>query len=824
MKYENVVKMEEKFSDIYVYFYNQNKVKECKKVALENYFFIKIEDEDEAKDIISEMERNPKYPMNETNFIGGYKSIYGEKLLKIIPNKFEFWKIRKLMWENNIKTYEAKMSVYLKFLLEHDIKFTEDRRIGILDIETAFGENREGLDVDNTPMEIEILNIYDYLTDTYYVFYTNKKDEEIDKSALPPNVELFSFKTEKEMMLNFIHKFRQLNFDLIFGWNVENYDFAYLLNRCRKIDIDIQDFTNYNGDKQVECRKVFYKNETKIFYDIAIPGIDIVDLIDVMKKANAYSEKPASFSLKSTANFYLKDEKKGEHGSTLFEYLKYNIQDVRLVKLLCDKYELKTFLMGIHLEMANGVPLKHCTHNSIVILYKIKQMFKNIIIPDQIDSFDYDGMKYPFKDYNLKITAAKVLTPTSGIFNRVVFFDFKSLYPSIIRTWNISPDTIFNSGNNAMPFVEIKDIDMNVEVEEKKKIKILKHINETKNFRLDTKGIYPQLCEYLVNRRLIFQKEARRIKKEKGVDNFEYKSFAYKDDNQKQVLNSIFGVGSYEHFELYNPYVAAAITAIGRNLLTFINDYVKAKNWVVCLGDTDSCAIAVPNDITDEDLTIELNNALKEYVLKTWPSIKENYCLIFEHQKSMKKFIMKEAKKRYFGFQDDGTFICKGFSIVQHSTPTFIKEVLTNIFKDFLNSEDSKKIKENLVEYKKVFKTLSPDEIGISLRIDKKLEEYEMKVPHIEASKYSNKYLGTNLTGNDVGKFIFVKNMGSKKYPITKYVMLGEDTKLPAEFIIDWEKMWDKLVLDPLDTLSEVKDLNIESIINKNKTLGEFIK
>ena len=61
----------------------------------------------------------------------------------------------------------------------------------------------------------------------------------------------------------------------------------------------------------------------------------------------------------------------------------------------------------------------------------------------------------------------------------------------------------------------------------------------------------------------------------------------------------------------------------------FINDYCKSKNYIPVAGDTDSCYIKVPKHVNKEDLGEELNNAIKNFILKKWTMVEKNYCLNF---------------------------------------------------------------------------------------------------------------------------------------------------------------------------------------------------
>jgi len=813
MNYNNVVKLETKFSNIYVYQY-VNGIKKQVKTLIENYFYIKEENKNRIIELFTECEF--KYRMYNTD----KKSIYGNSLIRVVPNKFQYWQQRKIIWKNNLETFEAKLPEYLKFLLENEVKFTKERRIGIIDIETD-----RSLDVDNVNEAILSICIYDYKTDKYYVYAWNKNKPCIGR--MTKEKELNYYNNEKDMMRNFIKKFKELNLDFVTGWNVENFDFPYLINRMRKIDFNPNELSNFiDKDLQVEVRKIVYNFGKTIFYENTIPGIDVVDMIPVMKKANCYSEQPASFSLDSTVRWYLKDEKKMSIDDDCYEkdferFIDYNIQDVRLVKLLMDKYELMTFLYSVHLSMANGVPLKHCTHNSIVLIYKLKQDFPNVILPDSKNVFKLDNENIDLNTHNIKIKAAEVLKTNPGIHENVVSFDFQTLYSTIIRTFNISPDTLDEKGE-----IKIDDIAMGkcLAVDKDKNFNDLDDKDKkyfTKRFTTKKKGIYSEVCEYLMENRIRFKAEMKKAEQTFGKDSFEYKSAAYKSDGQKQVLNSLYGINAYKKFEIYNPFVAAAITSISRKLIKFIEYYCNKKGYKVICGDTDSGYIKIPKDMDEKKLGEELNAEIKKMVLLTWP-VRDFYCLNLEHERSFKRFMIKSAKKKYFGIEKNGDLYIKGFTIVQHSTPKKIKIFLQNIFRDLLNQKDVLEIRNKLIEYKKEFKKYGVNDVGIELRLANNPEEYTTNTPHAMAGKYSNKYLGTNFKAGDVGKFVFVKNVGSQKYPVTEYVFLEEDTILPKEFIIDYDKMFKKLVIMPLETLKELDELEIEKIVSQNKMLNEF--
>ena len=109
---KEIIQIQTKFSNIYE-FYRENGIKKMREIDFENYFYVKSEDMDAVIPIIMEESRNKDF---QTKL--GYVSIYGDKLCKIIPNKFEYWKFRKILKAKNIPTFEAFLDVDLKYLLD----------------------------------------------------------------------------------------------------------------------------------------------------------------------------------------------------------------------------------------------------------------------------------------------------------------------------------------------------------------------------------------------------------------------------------------------------------------------------------------------------------------------------------------------------------------------------------------------------------------------------------------------------------------------------------------------------------------------------------
>mgnify|MGYP001615220716 CR=1 FL=1 len=615
--FEEIDLIQTKYSDIYEFYRDKDNIKKYRKIEVNNYFYIKEEDLEKVLNLIkSNIFRNNNYPYISPKTEWGFKSIYNEKLIKIIPNKFEFWKIKKILRENKIKTFEYDIDVYLKYLISNKIIFSKIRKIGIIDI-----ENYKSLDVDNTPDLITGITLYNYEDDKYYTWILENPLKQTPEKRIKINEILYFFKNEKNLLLDFANKYNNFDFDLCLGWNCENFDFAYLINRLIKLNINPNLLSKWCDivDMKVECSKIIYGNNN-IFYRIFIPGQEIIDMILPMKKCNCYSEMPASFSLASTCNWYLKDERKFiEIGpdswiNDINLFIKYNIHDVYLVKKLVDEYKLLDFIYIIQTEIA-GVPLKHVTHNSIVLLYYLKQTFPDIILPDNLGIYKIEEDEIDLGEFYLKLKAATVLDTPIGIFDNVLIFDFAALYTTIFITFNICPSTI-----NLENGVEIDDII----IWKMKGSEISKEYNLKYKYLQNNIGIYPQLLRGLLEKRNFYKNKMKEVKKKESESSINYRVWLYRSDVVKQILNSLFGVGGYSKFNIYNPIVSASVTAIGRELIECIGEYCKSLGLNLCAADTDSLLLQNALNLNEYELEKKLNDKLKDYIFNKYPTLNKN--------------------------------------------------------------------------------------------------------------------------------------------------------------------------------------------------------
>ena len=206
-----------------------------------------------------------------------------------------------------------------------------------------------------------------------------------------------------------------------------------------------------NGVKQLSpfntCSsrvKFAIEKDVNLFSDCIIPGIDILDMMNLYKKYNM-SQK-ASYALKSICEEELEGETKfiDEDNSVLTLYTsdfnnfcKYNIQDVRLIVLLDQKLKylnLATMIRNISKINFQDVFYETMILDNIFLMEAVKRRNSG--------EWDYVLPSKPLDTCKQKFLGAYVKPPLKGLYKWVADLDFTSLYPSIVKTFKMSNETL----------------------------------------------------------------------------------------------------------------------------------------------------------------------------------------------------------------------------------------------------------------------------------------------------------------------------------------------------------------------------------------------
>ena len=771
---------------------------------------------------------------------GEYKGFNGEPLQKkTFKNYFElkeFVKERDCygmgISSNSVNRNDLIYS-YICDAFPEEITYNQDY-ICVLnyDIETS---SREGFPNYDNPVE-EIYSISCSVTRfgerKYYVFGT--------KNCTSEKIKNFNHYDNEEAMLKaFCYFVKEQNVDAITGWNSFRFDMPYLCSRItyKYNENWLKKFSPFDMmPKRVE-KKVFNRKtrqeEEFIIYDI--PGVNDLDMMRLYGKFNTYN---GSLSLNNIANKEL-GEKKTDHSEykgldDLYEnnynlFLEYNLHDVELVDGIADKLKYidlacsVAYLSKTFFEDSLGT-IK--TWDNLIYDYLLNK--KNIIIP-----------KMKVNDKDRQNRGGRVKDSFLGMSKNVVTTDATSLYPTIMMSLNISPET----------YVKKIDCDENKLLEHKYDLNYLKEGNFALAsngciFDREKQGVIPYLVEHIFDQRVLYKNlmKKEKEKREKGDPNLvsKYDVFQYAF---KILINSIYGAFSSQHFRYFDLDLAEAITVSGQNIIRVsdkvINNYLNTylgnsseKEYVV-MSDTDSCAISL-NDVVEKENPEDVCQFLIDfYDGKIAPEIEKSfvefsdYCNFYQNKISFKreKVIDKmliTSKKRYGmtvldneGYRyDTPEMVVKGLEIVRSDTPPAAKEKLELALKIILTKTE-KELQEFVSEFKNEYHRLPLEDIAFPSGVNG-LEKYgnrtigfikgtpaEVKAALVHndfvVSKGLEKEIELIKSGDKIKSLILtlpnplfndrfaVKYSFEKEFGIDKY--------------IDYHTMFEKSFIKPLNTL-----------------------
>jgi DNA polymerase I len=363
-----------------------------------------------------------------------------------------------------------------------------------------------------------------------------------------------------------------------------------------------------------------------------------------------------------------------------------------------------------------------------------------------------------------KYKGAIVVDPTPGVHFNVSVMDFPSLYPSIIKVWNLGYQSILCSHpecrTNLVPGTP--------------------HWVCTKKRALES-----LLIGSLRDLRVQWYKPKT---KDKTLPQEVRNWYNITQGALKVILNASYGVFGAESFDLYCPPVAEATAAIGRHSITEILNKAEQLHIEVLYGDTDSLFLKNPTKQQTEELAHWTEHELK---------------MSLDVDKTYRYAVFSSRKKNYLGVLEDGTVDVKGLTGKKKHIPTFIKKAFDKMkerlakVKNPTEFENAKKDVAEIV--RNCYTTLkrrewqTMDELAFHVVLGEELEHYTKTTPqHVKAAKIL-KQNGADLRAGDLISFV-----KTTKEPHVKPVELATKSEIDVEKYVAYLQSTFDQVLDAL--------------------------
>ena len=521
--------------------------------------------------------------------------------------------------------------------------------------------------------ELKSVSIITHTNEKYVIF--NARNSSPSTTMMMEDATYIIVPTEFDLLT----KFYDITQDesMFIGWNLKEFDYMFI--------------------------KIRSVSHNKYYYNRHI-WMDLMGLYKRFVTSYSKTNIVTSFSLENVSQSELGIGKLDKsvlfNNENIIELMKYNLRDSELVKMIDEKTKLTTLIDSI--STTTNILVEDCVHFSNIIEYSVMRELKG---------------KYIFRtkthQYNTttqqKYEGAYVQEAPTGIFKNVATFDFESLYPNIIKTFNIGPDTINDNGNISIPNLPYHYTNTHTSVYNKLITNLLE-------LRSKYKKMYSTTHDEIYNTMQI------------GV---------------KFLIASFYGVLGFENGRLYDKRIAESITYTGKYFIKIIGNKFNS-----IYGDTDSVMV-VMNDTSKENIQLvekNMNKLIKHHLHQHNP-FTSTMNITFE--KLFSKVYFYGKKKRYYGivcmdekFNQVNVVFARGLEIRRTDWCPAAIEYETNILKLLL--EDIPEAKKYHDEFIQNIRSMKNTKFVIHKSLTKPISEYKVKPPHLRVAT-QNDYIGSKI-------------------------------------------------------------------------------
>jgi DNA polymerase-2 len=616
-----------------------------------------------------------------------------------------------------LKPYESDINPHDRFLMERFIKgsvqFSGEKKTvsNFQTVSDALMKTSNFLPALKT-ISLDIETAMDNITLYSIGLYGREKGEDyrlvlmVSDHWIADDVEFFA--DEKSLLLRFFDWLSDYDPDIIIGWNIVNFDMWFLERVCQKHHIPFRLGRGRRGREAPPHWRLLDDDGDR--RAMSVPGRVVLDGIELLKAAFYQFE---SFSLNTVATELLGDGKlihgsgRGETITDLFTSDKlalaeYNIQDCRLVLDIFDKTKLidfaiaRTRITGLPLDRIGG-SVASFDFRYLPLLHRKGYVAPNGHLSDEIEHSP----------------GGFVMNSQPGIYKNVAVLDFKSLYPSIIRSFKIDPLGLA--------------IGLNQELDQSDMVPGYNGAWFSK-----TDGILPDLIADLWQLR----------------DQAKENQDAALSQAIKIIMNSFYGVLGTGGCRFFDSRLASSITRRGHQIIQQTAVFIEQQGWPVIYGDTDSVFVWF-KDIDDPDQASSYGRQLESQLNHWWhETLSKDYgidsALEIEFETLYQRFLMptvrgsdQGSKKRYAGVvwkHGKPQLVFKGLESVRTDWTRLARDFQSELYRRIFFDEPYRDFIKETVQ-----QVMAGDLDGKLIyrkRLRRKINDYQKNVPpHVQAAR-----------------------------------------------------------------------------------------
>ncbi|XP_021772557.1 DNA polymerase delta catalytic subunit-like [Chenopodium quinoa] len=597
------------------------------------------------------------------------------------------------------------------------------------------------------------------------------------KSCAPiVGVDVMSFDSEKEVLLAWRDLIREVDPDIIIGYNICNFDLPYLIQRATALGIAEFPILGRIRSSRVRVKDTTFSSrqygirESK---EVAIEGRLQFDLLQAMQR----DYKLSSYSLNSVSAHFLGEQKEDVHHSIISDLQNGNAETRRRLAVYClkDAYlpqRLMDKLMFIYnyVEMARvtGVPISFLLSRgqSIKVLSQLlrKAKQKNLVIPNAKHAGSEQGT----------YEGATVLEARAGFYEKpIATLDFASLYPSIMMAYNLCYCTLVTPE-------DIRKLNIPPEC-----------VNKTPSGETFVKpelqkGILPEILEELITARKRAKADLKEAKDPLVKAVLDGRQLALKIS-----ANSVYGFTGASVGQLPCLEISSSVTSYGRQMIEHTKKLVEDKftvvggyehNAEIIYGDTDSVMVQFGASTVEE--AMKLGRVAADYISGTFTKP-----IKLEFEKVYFPYLLI-SKKRYAGLywtnpDKYDKMDTKGIETVRRDNCLLVKNLVNECLHKILIDRDVP----GAVQFvKNTISDLLMNRLDLSLLVitkglTKTGENYEVKAAHVElAERMRKRDAATAPNVGDRVPYVIVKAAkGAKAYEKSEDPIYVLENNIPID-------------------------------------------
>ncbi|HUK51317.1 MAG TPA: DNA polymerase domain-containing protein, partial [Terriglobales bacterium] len=513
---------------------------------------------------------------------------------------------------------------------------------------------------------------------------------------------------DSALLKGFVERVKKFDPDIIVGFGANAVQWQYLIERAKQVK------------ETLEVGRDESEPHTSVFGHVSILGranLDLSDLLDgipeikikTIENAAKFFQLPDADKITTLDEWDQFEVWSGEGGKERL------LENTRLTAKACLDFASTAVEYPMQLSAITGLPLDQVM--AAAIGFRVDSYF--------IRRAHEIGELIPAKNEQPYFTfrGATVLEPETGLHENVVVLDFASMYPNLMKKYNLSPETLVKPGESIL----------------ESSVYVIPEVGH--RFKKEPDGFYKLVLTSLIQERDAIRKEIESQPPRSTM----HRVLKERERAVKIITNACYGYAGWAGSRWYVKEVAESATALGRETIGKTVEKAKALDLHVIYSDTDS--IFVTNDPPKISRLLDWVKAELELEIK----IEREYTRV----------LFTEAMKRYAGLQNDGTLDIVGLEAIRGDWSDLARrvqeDVLVRVLKDQSTDKAVQGVRETIQLLRKGEIPIS--ELTIRKTLTKPIEKYEVRVPHVEVARQLMKE-GWDLTLGDKVAYVIAKGSG----------------------------------------------------------------